>query len=966
MDNVNAYGVTGSSILVDNTGGIAGINKGTLHDAYNESIVKGSSNVGGIAGTNSGEISLIVNGASVTAKGNYTGGLVGSTTDNISDGRNNGVITGNNYVGGLVGSNGNDVELTNLTNDSSAEIIGENYVGGIAGENNGDISTDDTTGSKGTNLINRGSITGQNYVGGIAGENNGTIKNVNNDIVLNVKDKNKTAKYFGGVTGINTEEGTITNATNSGDINASGATYVGGITGQNDGILSGAGNSNEGKVIGKDYVGGVAGLNTKDIKGDKNNIIGIKNEGEVIAEAGGAGGIFGKNEANIQYAEFVNSGKVTGKADTTGTLSGTGGIFGENTGIIKYSSLKNEVKGEVSGVNNVGGLIGINSGTIAGGRDDANTYYKYQIYNNGTITATDNGSNIGGLIGYNKNGSLTAGYNTGNIVAGGSTNVGGIVGNNEGIVKEVFNTIAGNGSVKGNVNVGGLIGTNSGTLSNAYSTSFVEGNTDVGNVVGDNTSGTVTNIYATNTNGNLIGTNNGTINTSYSFSSSDKNKTNITYLETEADQKDKDNYSSSFDENTWKFYNGNANPLLKVFLTKAEFVPAKDKDGNNVKPNFVYNGKQQGVLIRYNEVENLVEVLDAKNTVIGTIKVADENAAHSLKDYINTIGKDNQLINGVQFVDAGTYEMLFSQQINTDGKNGNPNNLGFDFVTSLDSTKPDSNNPPTITNDKAQINITLNDIERIYGNLNINSGNYGFTYGIANGQLTDEMKKELLNKLQLGTVDTTKDDGALVENGTKTNNVGEYTWTGTVTLDDSLLGNYEFTNNSNSITVNNGKSTVDKATINIVAGNTTMNKGGNPAYSGNISGIVNGDSIDTVFGSNWHWGIEDSSLTDKVGTHTGVITINIDGKYYYFADQQELSNALKNYNVNIEAGDLTVKDNGGSVPIVPIEPMKPVVPGIWSHIYQDQWDRNRDFKERKAEFNFVDGAIPLDEAVEEV
>ncbi len=145
-----------------------------------------------------------------------------------------------------------------------------------------------------------------------------------------------------------------------------------------------------------------------------------------------------------------------------------------------------------------------------------------------------------------------------------------------------------------------------------------------------------------------------------------------------------------------------------------------------------------------------------------------------------------------------------------------------------------------------------------------------------------------------------------------------------------------------------------------------MNKGGNPAYSGSISGIVNGDSIDTVFGSNWHWGIEDSSLTDTVGTHTGVITINIDGKYYYFADQQELSNALKNYNVNIEAGDLTVKDNGGSVPIVPIEPIKPVVPGIWSHIYQDQWDRNRDFKERKAEFNFVDGAIPLDEVVEEV
>ena len=80
MDNVNAYGVTNGSILVDNTGGIAGLNSGTLMMLTNEVIVKGSSNVGGIAGTNSGEISLIVNGASVTAEGSYTGGLVGSTT----------------------------------------------------------------------------------------------------------------------------------------------------------------------------------------------------------------------------------------------------------------------------------------------------------------------------------------------------------------------------------------------------------------------------------------------------------------------------------------------------------------------------------------------------------------------------------------------------------------------------------------------------------------------------------------------------------------------------------------------------------------------------------------------------------------------------------------------------------------------------------------------------------------------
>ena len=1220
LDNVNAYGVTGSSILVDNTGGIAGLNSGTLNDAYNESIVKGSSNVGGIAGTNSGNISLIVNGASVTAEGDYTGGLVGKTTDKISDGRNNGVITGVNYVGGLVGSNGSGVTLTNLTNDSSANIIGKQYVGGIAGTNNGSIST------TGTNLINRGSITGNQYVGGIAGENNGTITNVNNDIVLNATGSD--AKYFGGVTGVNTEKGTITDATNSGNINASGATYVGGITGQNDGTLSGAGN--KGKVTGKDYVGGVAGLNTKDIKGKDNNniinIIGIKNEGTVIAEAGGAGGIFGKNEADIQYAELSNSGTVTGTAGTTGT----GGIFGENTGDIDHSSLKNEVKGNVSGVNNVGGLIGINSGTITGGRDDANTYYKYQIYNNGTITATGNGSNIGGLIGYNKKdattGSLTAGYNTGVIDASNSSNVGGIVGNNEGIVKEVFNTIAGNGSVKGDTNVGGLIGTNSGTLSNAYSTSIVKGNTDVGNAVGDNTSGTVTNIYATNTNGNLIGTNNGTnngtITKSYSFSSSDNNKNGITYLEKDEqkdEQKDKDKYTY-FDENTWKFYDGNANPLLKIFLTKAEFVPTTDKDGNNVKPNFVYNGKQQGVLIRYNKDESLVEVLDAKNIVIGTIKVANKDAAHSLEDYINTIGQDNQLINGVQFIDAGTYEMLFSQQINTDGEKGNPNNLGFDFVTSLDNTNP-NNDPPMITNDKAKLTITGNDLDRIYGNTDIQNGDYGITIdgwvngedfsgsiGLDHNSITDEAltgnktgkvtnnagdytwKGNIIGSLKNYEFDTTvkgdskvnkadlvidlgdvehtygtpntddyeidkigwvngdnytpdnfivgnvndeaiigkdktqnanneknpnyewtanvttsndtinknynitvnkgqstvnkadlvvdlnkvyhtygdpnlkdygisgvegltngdeasKDkldvtmtkDTALKDNNTHTNNAGEnYTWTGnvsgieglennynitvnegqsvvnkadltidlnenvhheygkpnlddyvitgtegltngdeafedkldvTMTEDTALKDNNTHTNNAGenytwtgnisgleglennyNITINPGKSTVDKGHLTITVDDSNTTVGDNPSYGGTVDGWANGDNPNDFDIS---FGVDDDTVLDQPGKHDGVIGVIIGDKFYPSGTEDDIFN---NYDVTINTGDLTV-----------LKPFDIDDSKNWSHLYKNApWDRNRDFKERKAEFNFVDGAIPLDGAVEEV
>lgn len=872
LDNVNAYGVTGSSILVDNTGGIAGLNSGTLNDAYNESIVKGSSNVGGIAGTNSGKISLIVNGASVTAKGNYTGGLVGSTIGNISNGRNNGVIVGNKYVGGLVGSNGTKditkITLKNLTNDSSAEIIGNEYVGGIAGSNYGTITAEDQT-----NLINRGSITGNKYIGGIAGENNGTITNVNNDIVLNATGSD--AKYFGGVTGVNTEKGTITDATNRGNINASGATYVGGIAGQNSGKLINL-NGNYGTVIGGDKVGGVAGINTEDIKGAK-----LVSAGTVKSD-GGAGGIFAENSGKITNSDLSNNGAVEGDKNNSG--SGTGGLIGINSGDIEKTSLRNEVNGKVSGVYNVGGLIGINSGTITGGREDTgefkDTYYKYQIYNNGTITATGNGYNIGGLIGKNT-GSLTAGYNTGNIVAGGSKNVGGIVGTNEGTVDQVFNTImtvdGKNETIDGGSNVGAIIGNNIGT-------------------------GKLTNAYSTNGGiSNLIGLDN-SISRNYKI----------------------DN------EDYWKTYvkDGQAYKVLKVFLTSVKYDPSK-------KPDFVYNGNEQSVNISEAIANGMFTDLSGKQFD------AYENTTKYDKD-INLIGSNSH-----KDVKKTYTDWLYSGQIASsgEGETFNPNNLGYDIDLATGIKK-------------AQIDITLNDIERIYGSLDIiNNGGYGFTYNVDN--LTPAMIEELKS---LGfSVDS---DSALV--GDKTKDVGSYTWSGTVTLDDSLLGNYEFTNNSNSITVNNGQSTVKKATINIVADDTTMNKGGNPAYSGSISGIVNGDSIDTVFGSNWHWGIEDSSLTDKVETHTGVITINIDGEYYYFADQQELSNALKNYNVNIEAGDLTVKDNGGSVPIVPIEPIKPVVPGIWSHIHQDKWDRNRNFKERKAEFNFVDGAIPLDEAVEEV
>ena len=327
LSNVDSLGVTTgiykgtSTRYSDNVGGIAGRNSGTVSEAYNESIVSGRDNVGGILGTNTGKnVENVSNAARVTGERlpmtpvTNVGGLVGSNSGSITNGRNNGKITGSQYVGGLVGNNAFGSKLSNLVNDEAASITGDNYVGGIAGSNAGTITADE----KNDNLVNRGSITGQNYVGGVAGKNIGTIKYVKSDIDLNVRDTSDEANYFGGVAGINGEKGgskgTITNATNSANVIAINADYVGGIVGWNteNGVLSGAGNSNEGRVEGKSYVGGVAGLNDAAITGKVDSMIGIKNSGVVIAHQGGAGGIFGENKGDITYVEMTNNGTVSG------------------------------------------------------------------------------------------------------------------------------------------------------------------------------------------------------------------------------------------------------------------------------------------------------------------------------------------------------------------------------------------------------------------------------------------------------------------------------------------------------------------------------------------------------------------------------------------------------------------------------------------------------------------------------
>lgn len=682
---VDSLGVTnGGDTGSSNIGGIIGINNGNMYSGYNESIVSGNDNVGGIIGTNSSEVENVVNATSVTgenktaAQGDdgiseYVGGLVGSNSGSVTNGRNNGTITGTKYVGGMVGSNAKGATLTNITNDSSAAIEGEQYVGGIAGSNAGTITTGNEETDETVNLINRGTITGQQYVGGVAGRNSGTITNANNDVELNVKDSAATddnaAKYFGGIAGENTKDGIIKNATNTADVNADGATYVGGIVGENDGTLENmAGNS--GNVTGKDYVGGVAGKNNA-VNNDPLNGVEASNTGTVFATGGGAGGIFAVNNANITNSKLTNNGTVIGNGG-----NGTGGIFGVNTGNISTSSLINEVDGQVIGTNNVGGLIGKNTGTIIGGRDDADSYYKYKIYNNGVINVgtykdengdgkyvfyEQNGNNIGGLIGNNttengKTGSLTAGYNTGAINASGSTNVGGIAGSNSGKIDQVFNTVMvkpedkNNGqkeAITGGSYVGGLVGNNSGTLSNAYNTtSKVNGNADsTGNLVGTN-SGTVQYVYGVAK--DLIGSGIGSIENYHVIDGSDKWLQEGTYA------------GFKFGAKGWKIYDGSTLPMLSVFLTKVTVVDQHLVDQ-------YFSAKHYGEFhqITADDIKALI--------AIGAI---------SAPDGFGAFNNNNGLIQGVgDDAMANSGNWLYSDQIADSFVNGifNPNNLGYDI-----------------------------------------------------------------------------------------------------------------------------------------------------------------------------------------------------------------------------------------------------------------------------------------------
>ncbi len=1050
-----------------------------------------STNVGGLVGQQLGEGTTVNNGRNtgIITGGENVGGMVGK--NNAGSYLNNlenalqATITGNKNVGGIAGYNAGSISSTDDKLLNSGSIYGVQNVGGVVGYNLGlveNVSTDITlhvrTATDSTEAQNFGGIVGFNDV---LTDSLGTVEAAGQ--VINATNNGRvvaeSASYVGGIIGKNTNSDAFVKKDDQGTVVETKYT-------------------NLGSIIGGNYVGGIVGSN------EPVRLANIEavNKGDVTATKGGAGGIFGKYKGSIRNSTLVNEGNVVGKQNTidglnaatggiTGVLDGAitgstiinrgsvsidggygnnigglfgvstststitgstlqnegavagtqnvGGLFGQNNSTISTSNLINTVTGTVQGNENVGGLIGYNTGTVEGGRDEDNNYYKYKVYNNGVITAINGGENFGGLIGNNA-GNLTAAYNTGtvDVSSDNSINVGGIAGVNSGTIDQVFNSVVvatphddktaytyTSGSITGGTKVGGIVGYNkvqrddqdnvingTGVISNAYNTTAVNGSEASGNVVGTSDGGRVRNVYgyASSTTGgkNIASSSDTDVYCSYVIDANGK-------LADDKDAKSAASYDgfdfAGDDENdaVWKLYATNTNPLLKVFLTKMTVTDAVYKD-------LVYNAADQLLVDKW--------IADSKLTTVAA-------------DAFNAYKNNNVLISGKELKNAGTYNnWLWSGQIAADAQGQGdtllgPNNLGYDFDVT------------DITINKKQLsstNVTANDVQRTYGTVGGVTYSLSFNYG---NDFNDAMKAELQGKVTLKesqeTIQNSK-DGAVVDGGTRTNNVGSYSWSGTAGIDESIAGNYEFANgastsavqaksdvtkaqlvinlndisrtygdlaakdysneytfvegnglvngdsglviNANSdgaiaegtvsdvqktsnaggtytwsgtaggvanlnnnydVTINTGNSNVTKAQLKIVVDDKTIFKGETvQQYTGSFSGLVNGDSDDVINIGGYDL---DSSVDPAViGTYTDKIGVLI-GTNLVFAGSDI---SLTNYNVVIDPGTLTVTEN--YVPPVPQD-------DYW--FSTAPWDKERNLRERKAEFHYIDGGMNL-------
>ena len=258
---------------------------------------------------------------------------------------------------------------------------------------------------------------------------------------------------IGGVIGVNGENHVIDHCASKGTMN--GLNAMGGVVGLNEGIIRGCTLSGSMGSATQDYIGGIAGLNVGSrTAGTIENCTTEKNC--TVTGRNTVGGIVGYNLSGGRIQNNTSSANVSGAGRV-------GGIAGENGGAITLSSTpagKRRVNGSGSGV---GGVIGVNTatGTLSPASGSAQ----------GDVIAADNrltvrgSSMVGGIAGINRGTlggtSINCLTNQAAEVRAAAGSAGGVVGAQEG-AKAVLRYAKNLGQVTANVGAaGGIVGMNS-------------------------------------------------------------------------------------------------------------------------------------------------------------------------------------------------------------------------------------------------------------------------------------------------------------------------------------------------------------------------------------------------------------------------------------------------------------------------------------------------------------------------
>ena len=403
------------------------------------------------------------------------GGLVGHNSGMVIACYSTGILSGRYYVGGLVGYNTGTI----VSSYSAGTVMGTYAIGGLVGDQYSGVIV---------NSYSAVGVTGGNQVGGLVGYNyNGTVFSSFWDV-----ESSGQSTSAGGV-GLTTDEmQSIATYTNAGwDLVEETAD----------------GTCNFWVVHEGDYpsLAIFSGYSPVELHGS-----GTQEDPYLLTDVYELGSVWYRPWAHYRLDSDIDLAGISWNSavipDFAGSFDGNGyvirhlcmggywnlGLFGycrPQASIVDLGLEEVEVIGEPNSVD-VGGLVGINSGTviscyITGAVSGSEVVGCLAGYNMGLIISSyiagaANGiEDVGGLVGYN-GGSIISSYST--EVVSGANRVGGFVGYNRGMVTSCYSTADANSINR----VGGFVGSNNGSITSCYSTGAANGTDVVGGFVAVN------------------------------------------------------------------------------------------------------------------------------------------------------------------------------------------------------------------------------------------------------------------------------------------------------------------------------------------------------------------------------------------------------------------------------------------------------------------------------------------------